>query len=118
MSFSFIRLGSVADVLSKVRDELAEVVATYPCHAADAPIMEAAVASLLPVLTVKEGEVVQVSLSGSMWDDQGTVRQASFNLSVGSFDPTGRETEFGAAFAREQATAQAGEADPGLPSAA
>lgn len=86
MSYSFgVVAATKAEVNEKVTAELVKIVGVQPEHAVEKQAVQAAAQALVNVLTdPTEGEVVVVSMSGSLsWRAADVYTQASVAISVG-----------------------------------
>ena len=84
MSYSFgIKGTSKADALSKVAEALAGVVVSQPVHAVDQEQAQAAAEAFVGLLADDDTQDVTVSVSGSVWNTDAGLQQASCNVNVG-----------------------------------
>jgi hypothetical protein len=85
MSYSFgVVAASKVEAVEKITAELVRVVEGQPQHATEKQAVQDAAGALVHVLTDPvEGEVVAVSMSGSLsWREAGIYTQASVSISA------------------------------------
>lgn len=85
MSYSFrVRGSSVEAALQGVKENLDNVVAGQPVHAAETPFVMAAAEGFVNALIVEADKDIDVSINGSVYGSpEGGLRSASVSLSVG-----------------------------------
>lgn len=88
MSYSFRSQGTTkAEVESKVREELAKVVLAQPIHETDADQAQAAAEAFLDLLPEDSTRDCYAAVSGSIYQTEKGVENASLNVTVGFGPP-------------------------------
>ena len=84
MSYSFnVRGSSKSEVLEKVAEEMAKVVASQPVHEADQAQALAAADAFVSLVEPVENLDYSVSVNGSTYQVDGVLRGASVGVNVG-----------------------------------